>query len=751
MNNPIRLRPAQQKILAYQGGYLGVSAVPGAGKTFTLSLLAARLIADGRIRPDQEVLVVTLTNSAVDNFTARIAAQLQRRGLLAGFGYRVRTLHGLAHDIVREKPSLAGLDERFDIIDERDAYFIRQDIIQNWLKTHPGFFDSWLSPELPPQKADWIRREKLPALLEDIVLAFIRTAKDRRIQPAELAARRNQAPEELPLASFCIDVYAAYQQSLRYRGAVDFDDLIRLSLDVLEQDAAYLERLQERWPYILEDEAQDSSRLQEDLLRLLSARYGNWVRVGDPNQAIYETFTTANPHYLRQFIAQPGVQSLPLPQSGRSQPCIIALANQLVQWTMTGHPAPAARNALFAPPWLEPTPPDDPQPNPPADPASIRLYGQPFTPDEEIRQIIAELKSWLPKNPQATVAILTTTNARGAKFAEALRQAGLPYIELLRSTDQTRRTAGALTHLLRALAQPADPRRIVAAYRVLRRDWREEPQRKELLRTVQQLLAKCPAPEAWLNPYPGSDWLDTLPPETPPEVLAELEAFRQVLRRWQNAALLPVDQLVITLAQEIFTEPSALALAHKLALMLGSIQRNNPAYRLSQLAAELEQIAKNERKFIGFSDDDSGFDPDRYPGQVVVTTVHKAKGLEWDRVYLTSVNSYDYPSLQPDDAYQSEPWFIRNRLNLPAEALAQLQYLLTSPADRQPWREGEATHQARADYVRERLRLLYVGITRARRELIITSNSGSLQGRPVPPALPLQALIRWWQKQECRS
>jgi DNA helicase-2/ATP-dependent DNA helicase PcrA len=83
---------------------------------------------------------------------------------------------------------------------------------------------------------------------------------------------------------------------LNFRGAVDFDDLIRLALRCLQTDPEYLARLQYRWPYILEDEAQDSSHMQEMILRLLSSRSGNWVRVGDPNQAIYETFTTADPN-----------------------------------------------------------------------------------------------------------------------------------------------------------------------------------------------------------------------------------------------------------------------------------------------------------------------------------------------------------------------------------------------------------------------------------------------------------------------
>ena len=97
------------------------------------------------------------------------------------------------------------------------------------------------------------------------------------------------------------DVFDDYQLGLERQGAVDFDDLIRLALDAMDADRDYLARLRERWPYVLEDEAQDSSQLQENILRMLAGPAGNWVRVGDPNQAIYDTFTNANPRFLRIF------------------------------------------------------------------------------------------------------------------------------------------------------------------------------------------------------------------------------------------------------------------------------------------------------------------------------------------------------------------------------------------------------------------------------------------------------------------
>ena len=101
MFNP---RPKQRAVLAYRSGKMGVAAVPGSGKTWTLSMLAAQLVAEGKLEDDQEVLVVTLVNSAVNNFSGRVGRFVQDRGLLPNLGYRVRTLHGLCHDIVRERP-----------------------------------------------------------------------------------------------------------------------------------------------------------------------------------------------------------------------------------------------------------------------------------------------------------------------------------------------------------------------------------------------------------------------------------------------------------------------------------------------------------------------------------------------------------------------------------------------------------------------------------------------------------------------
>jgi DNA helicase-2/ATP-dependent DNA helicase PcrA len=724
-------------VLSYTGGYMGVSAVPGSGKTWTLSRLAAQIIASGELADDQEVLVVTLVNSAVDNFYLRVSEFVKDLGLLPHLGYRVRTLHGLAHDIVRERPDLVGLADNFQIIDEREADSIRQDVARAWLHSHPYELDVYLDADLDDDRRNWVERDYLPELVTDTALAVISYAKDLQVSAERLAEHLDRLPLPLPLARMGAEIYADYQRALVYRGAVDFDDLIRLALDALTWDPALLERLRYRWPFILEDEAQDSSRLQEEILRMLTGPHGNWVRVGDPNQAIYETFTTANPKYLRQFISSPGVLRRELPNSGRSTMSIIQLANHLVSWTQAEHPVEPARLALSAPPSIEPTPPGDPQPNPQDDPGGIHLSTHKFTPQEEIMAVADSLERWLPEHPSNTVAVLAPRNQRCDELVDELKRRGIDFVDsLLRSTSSTRVTAGALGNLLRYLSDPGSPTRLATAWKIWARSNNDDTQDQSQLEYISELLRKCAQVEDYLWPSPLHDWLAETGLETSdPQAYHLLTEFRQLVCRWQAAALLPVDQVLLTLAQDVFSQPAELALSHKLAVLLRRASEAHPSWRLPDLTEELAVIARNERRFLGFSNDDTGFDPDRYPGKVVVATIHKAKGLEWDRVYLMSVNNYDFPSGAQYDQYIAEKWFLRKEFNPQAEALAQLRAAL-QPDDYEWYQEGLASQEARLDYVRERLRLLYVGITRAKRELINTWNSGR-KGQ----ALPAVALI----------
>jgi DNA helicase-2/ATP-dependent DNA helicase PcrA len=591
-----------------------------------------------------------------------------------------------------------------------------------------------------------------------------------------------RADSGFDLARFAAHVYADYQRSLAYRGAVDFDDLVRLALDALDRDEHYVQRLRKRWPFILEDEAQDSSRLQEEMLFRLSADR-NWVRVGDPNQAINTTFTTADPRFLLTFLDSPGVKEQPLSVSGRSTPSIIMLANELARWTVEEHPTPELRDAFD----YRPNPrqnvargvirmagENDPQPNPPDERTFMRLMSRPdqkITPDQEREMVVsgeeASLLEWLseldgvPEDERPTVAVLVPENSGGFKLVELLRRFDVPYEELLRSTTATRAAVSLLQTVLEYLGDPADLRRLKLLYWALMPD----PQREQvqadldLRQTITKIFARWHNIEDFLWP--------SLVDEEPdlgesadsiqrkyPWLRGALADFRRDVRRWLEATSLPVDQLVLTVAQDLFAEPVDVALAHKVAVLLRGVSRSHPDWRLPQFVEELRAISNNERRFIGFDDAEAGYEPK--PGVVTVATMHAAKGLEWDRVYLMAVSNYGFPSALPYDSYIGEKWYVRGsddravaRLNLQAEALAQLDALARRGGD--SYVEGEATVQARLDYAQERLRLLYVGITRARRELIVTWNMGRFwqKGREFEnqPALPLVVLGEYTERE----
>jgi DNA helicase-2/ATP-dependent DNA helicase PcrA len=521
-----------------------------------------------------------------------------------------------------------------------------------------------------------------------------------------------------------LDIYAGYQRALAYRGAVDFDDLIRLALEAIRMDPQFLERLRYRWPFILEDEAQDSSLLQEDILRILAGPGGNWVRVGDPNQAIFETFTTADPLHLRDFIKNEADFPRQLPNSGRSTQSIIDLANYMIDWTHHQHPRPDARDALSLP-HIEPAPPGDPQPNPVDDPSKVLLIGNGYSPADELSLVAESVVRWLEENPDKTAAVLVPRNVRGFQLVDALRKQGIePIDSLLRSTSTTRFAAGAIANILKYLSDPKSAKKLTTVYKVWRREDRDDEHLSDRLKTVTKLINRLRKVEDYLWPRVGYDWLEEIEGSGMDGAIVEhLIEFREIAQRWQGTVLLPIDQMVLTLAQDLFTNSTELAIAHKLALLLSRAIKNNTDWHLPELTDELAVIAKNERRFIGFSEDDLGFDPDQYKGQVVISTMHKAKGLEWDRVYMMSVNNYDFPSGQEYDNYISEKWFIRDNLNLEAETIAQLDAAL-SHEEYDWYKEGTASEVERVAYVKERLRLLYVGITRAEKELVITWNTG---------------------------
>jgi DNA helicase-2/ATP-dependent DNA helicase PcrA len=422
----------------------------------------------------------------------------------------------------------------------------------------------------------------------------------------------------------------------------------------------------------------------------------------------------------------------------------------------------------LSPPHIEPTPPGDPQPNPePGEPA-VYLFDRELTSDEEIETVTRSLQRWLPRHRNRTVAVLAPENIHGFKLIDRLEKAGIPFDDTLLRTDApTRAGARALATVLLYLTQPQSAVLLqelwasvwwplIGQFRAPveagdgtgdapapGRGRAHRVRKQQLPPPIEEFgreLRRLREPENFLFPASG-DWLDHLPwLAGRDELRALVESFRSDLQRWTAATVLPVDELLLTLGSELFTEPADLALAHRLAVLLAKLARENPTWRLPELARELDNIAQNRRRLLGFSEDGLGFEAQ--PGVVTVGTMHAAKGLEWERVYLMGVNNFGFPAGGPADVYRSERFWVRDSLNLLAEAEEQMRLLHAGSLD--PYLTGAATESARRDLAAERLRLLYVGITRAKRELILTYNTGrSAEQAKNSPAVAFQALSEW--------
>ena len=757
-----RLRTHQTAVLDHVGGYVGVSAVPGSGKTFTLALLAAQLIIEGQIGPEAEVLVVTVQNSAVDNISQRIRQMLKDQQL-PPVGFHVCTLHKLASDILRERYDLAGIEGTFSVVDEAESRRTMQNAVNVWVGRHRAWWESYLPSDGGERRrakaADKWRRETARVGRE-----ATRICKHLRLSPEEAQELLSRAPERGEFLPMGLELYGHYARYLQTRNGLDFDDLIWRAIEALEQDAAFLTNLRTRWPYILEDEAQDSSPLQEMILERLSGTAGNWVRVGDPNQAINSTFTSADPRFFRRFLDRPEVISLELLESGRSARPIIRLANQLVTWTCEAHPEPEIRRTAFKLQFISPTEPGDPQPNPPDKACHIHLRPEPYPETEaEAEDVARWAASYVRRHEDRTVAILCPARWQGGKVVAALETShpSVPYDDLLRSTPQTRAVAKVLAAGCRYLGTMTSRQELANLYSTLQ----ESGHLGEALATGPRLrhrntLLRSLAPQDLLFPRPRGS-LDTTDVaslfheqvEVTTEDALALCRFGELVARWVRACALAIDQLILTVAQDVFRDEADLAICQTIAASMRAISEMHPDWRLADFANELGEIAANRRSFANLSIADAGYTPQ--PGRVVVTTMHKAKGLEWDAVYLISVDSLEFPDTR-QDSFRDEPYFMLGRA--PAvEAATRLRHLAADllPEDQaraagylgrrtsdHPRRPNSPLEAGRLEFIAERLRLLYVGITRARRDLAITwsERNGS---RPVRQAAALCALRDW--------
>ena len=479
----------------------------------------------------------------------------------------------------------------------------------------------------------------------------------RSLTPDKLADTLGERCNQ-PVWVLVLDLYAAYQTQLQDLDAVDYTDLLRLAVAVLEQNPQLRQRLEQKWPYVLEDEAQDSNRLQERIIKFLTREHSNWVRVGDPNQSINTTFSGADASLLPAFLAQPETRRFELPQSGRCALAILEMANHLISWSQDYYRCLDHVEGLRLP-LIEPTDSDDPQPNPKGFGPPVAVFlpvANQMAPWERTSERMADLirdRMQRQGADQYSWAVLMPTQQQALGMVKRLRTRSVPVDDsLIRVSDSRRRLIQALALSLRLTV---DPRPQVLAelwYEFFRpkpdRSVTDTPDQERTVPGLGLVENSGVALDDWLTTdLDGFDCYD-----------AELPAaknMQSITRRWLDSVALPADEFVLLAAQDLFTSPIEIAICFCLAGHLGEYIGRLPNFDFDDCATLLEKVANGAER-LELPDEGSQYTAK--PGTVTVCTMHGAKGLEWDRVFLMGLNNFAFPADPNKDRFMSRSFYL---------------------------------------------------------------------------------------------
>ena len=703
------LRMGQRTLADWQSGPLAVSAVPGAGKSYSMAVAAAITIAREHLHQRRQLIIVTLTRSAAANIKDKIRSCLKELGL-PPIGYSVTTIHSLALSIATKHPELSRLDltDRTLVMPSANHKLI-EDTVQKWLSQYPQSYRCLLAGEsFDGEETERLRRQSVlrTEILPSLAFNAVREAKSSGLSPDDLWQLSRMYPDRYDILGISAGLYQAYQELLIDRRYLDYDEMIAGALRVMTDPSA--RRLwQQQVHAVFEDEAQDSSPLQERLLRQLAGipdrpeLLPNLIRVGDPNQAINSTFTPADPSYFRNFCQEcsdfePG--SSPrlekMEQAGRSNQIIMDAANFVLNWGNNYLQAPPTEGDIPKPQsifWLQtirPVSAGDAQPNPRPQDGGVELH-IPSDVYESVLSIEQRLTTLFKANPTANAAILVRENRQAKFILDRLSdwQRSHPEIKLYEAGegDRTSKLPGEILTLFQFITRPHSPEYLKAALKVLL-------DRK--LIDAQDLDALAVFPERFL--YPSILEI----PQTP-----TVQRAREICCELLESRLtLPHYQLISYLGSRLNYQSSELATADKLADRI-ALQTYGHSSIYSAIEV-LQEIVTTE----GFENIDDGSES-RYTasGQVTIITMHKAKGLDWDYVFIPFLSDRI-----PGKLWTPQGAKFLGDFTLAEVARAKIRAHLhhqSIPTPNDAWELADYLKQG------EDLRLLYVAITRAKKLL----------------------------------
>ncbi len=570
------LNPAQREAVLHVDGPLLVVAGAGSGKTRVLTHRVAHLIRAHGVRPN-EILAITFTNKAAGEMRERLERMLGR----VARAIWILTFHAACGRILRAEAPRLGFTASFTIVDQADQVRLVKTCLEELGKDPKRFTPRGIH-------------------------AQISNAKNQLVTPAAYAERVGSFWDQT-----VAEVYELYQRKLHLANAVDFDDMLMLTVEALERFPEARERWQKAFRYVLVDEYQDTNHAQYRLLQLLAAEHGNVFAVGDPDQSIYG-FRSADIRNILDFERDfPGAALVTLDQNYRSTNAILGAANAVIDNNRDRKPKRLWSDLGDG------------------DPVQVVEVEDEHA---EARFVAAELARLVEDGLSASeTAVFYRTNAQSRVLEDVLVRQGVPYQVIGGPRFYERMEIRDATAYLSVISNPADA---VSLMRIANR-----PRRGIGDTSLQRLVAHATALGIPL-------WEAMAEPEAAGVGAAGAKAVRG-FRTLMQSLMASAQELEVDELLEAVLARSGTIEAYEAERTIESRGRLENLEELVGVAREFRAQEEGETTLAAFleqvqlqSDQDTLADDG---AQVTLMTIHNAKGLEYRAVFLIGMEEGIFP------------------------------------------------------------------------------------------------------------
>lgn len=628
------LNDKQKEAVLHFEGPLLILAGAGSGKTRVLTHRIAYLIEEHQV-PPYHILALTFTNKAANEMRERVNNIIE----YGAGSIWVSTFHSTCVRILRRFIDHLGYDNAFTIYDSDDQKSLMKDICKQ------------LNIDTKKYK-------------ERTFLNTISSAKDELKTPEQYA---DEVAKEYNKKIFG-RVYKEYQKRLKQNNALDFDDLIMLTVQLFRQNAEILNHYQERFPFILVDEYQDTNTAQFTLLSLLASRYQNLCVVGDDDQSIYR-FRGANIHNILNFEKIfPATKVIRLEQNYRSTKNILAAASGVIK-----HNSMRKEKTL----WTT------------AEAGAPISYGRYDNEYEEAQGIAADIHRQVKDGMSySDFAILYRTNAQSRVFEEKLIYEGIPYRIIGAVNFYARKEIKDILCYLKTINNSADDIAIKRIINIPRRGigqttigrisdyaFSQEMPFYEALRRVDEIPG-CTRASAKIHSF-----------------VSLIEHFRMKLRgemyslEDMTQELLDVTGYVRELEAEDTDEANGrIENIESLMNKIVQYEEDNNGGTLNDLLEDIALVAD-----IDTVSDDAE--------QVLLMTLHSAKGLEFPNVYICGMEETIFPGASA--VFGDDPSELEEERRLCYVGITRAMKKLTLTSANQRMRNGEMNFNRPSRFINE--------------------------------------------------